>query len=442
MKKIQIYLLLTSLLVSVSFYAQRAKGSNVNYEYYRLPLQKVQEKKFHYKVDVGFINDYNADLNEHKEEERMIEEQFALVNEVYSAIKQEMIANYEAEEKKAEDEYQEAMKVYNSKSTGDKLAQQILLKDDGKPKKRNIGPPPTNKDFADKIDMKYKESMGTNYLPKKKYLAPFDERNDLPSESDMTGGIELQGFDKSSNEGLKIKMDASDYVVSEEVKTNGEAPNVNKIAHINVSVEVFMTVYNESGDEIYSNSNKIKSMVKSSSKKEAEWDKYQKSSAYKSVILKQKKSCLKSCVAGLNKSLNNEFGYAWVKKSSRVYTGTGKKLDYTDLNEAQVAFKNGLRDLKIDKDNAYVKFNEAIKIWQSTLDEELDTEFKKARINNKVGAALYINMALAYTLMNDFDNADQAITEVQNNSNFKGGDVKEAEVVRKFMNDQKRRSSN
>ena len=98
--------------------------------------------------------------------------------------------------------------------------------------------------------------------------------------------------------------------------------------------------------------------------------------------------------------------------------------------------------MKIDKDNAYAKFNEAIKIWQSTLDEELDTEFKKARINNKVGAALYINMALAYTLMNDFDNADQAITEVQNNSNFKGGDVKEAEVVRKFMNDQKRRSSN
>ena len=218
-------------------------------------------------IDVGFINDYNADLNAHKEEENKIESEFAEVNEVYSAIKQEMIANYEAEEKKAEDEYQEAIKVYNSKSTGDKLAQQILLKDDGKPKKRNIGPPPTNKDFADKMDMKYKESMGTNFLPKKKYLAPFDSRDDLPTDADLTGGIKLEGFDKSTNEGLKIKMDATDYVVSEEVKTNGEAPNVSKIAHINVSVEVFMTVYNESGDEIYSNSNKIKSMVKSSSKK-------------------------------------------------------------------------------------------------------------------------------------------------------------------------------
>ena len=41
MKKIQIYLLLTSLLVSVSFYAQRAKGSNVNYEYYRLPVDLI-----------------------------------------------------------------------------------------------------------------------------------------------------------------------------------------------------------------------------------------------------------------------------------------------------------------------------------------------------------------------------------------------------------------
>ena len=77
-------------------------------------------------IDVGFINDYNADLNAHKEEENKIESEFAEVNEVYSAIKQEMIANYEAEEKKAEDEYQEAIKVYNSKSTGDKLMANLI----------------------------------------------------------------------------------------------------------------------------------------------------------------------------------------------------------------------------------------------------------------------------------------------------------------------------
>ena len=44
--------------------------------------------------------------------------------------------------------------------------------------------------------------------------------------------------------------------------------------------------------------------------------------------------------------------------------------------------------------------------------------------------------------MGDFDSADQEITAVQSNSDFKGGDIKEAEVVRNFMNDQRNRSQN
>ena len=56
--------------------------------------------------------------------------------------------------------------------------------------------------------------------------------------------------------------------------------------------------------------------------------------------------------------------------------------------------------------------------------------------------ALYINLGLAYTLINEFENADKALSTVQSNSSFKGGDIKEATSVRKFMNDQRIRYIN
>ena len=48
-----------------------------------------------------------------------------------------------------------------------------------------------------------------------------------------------------------------------------------------------MTVLNSAGQEIFSNTSPILLMFSSDSKKLAEWDKYQKSSSYKSLILKQ-----------------------------------------------------------------------------------------------------------------------------------------------------------
>jgi hypothetical protein len=430
-----------AILISSVTFAQRAKGTSVSYKYYRLPLQKVDDKKYHYAVEIDFKKDYEADLAAHEDKLKEIEAEFTEVNAAYSAIKQEMLTAHEAEEVKAEDEYQEAVKKYNAMSTGDKLAQRVLLKDDGKPTKRIVGPKPTNKDFAEKMELKYKSLLGTDYLPKKRYLAPFVTRNDIPSDADMTSGINLQGFEKSSNSGLKIKMNVSDFTVAEEIKTTGEDPNVKKSAKIIVSSTVSMTVLNSAGQEIFSNTSPILSMGNTESKKEAEWDKYQKSSSYKSLILKQKKTGVKSSVKSLNAVLNNRFGYAWVSKNSRIYTGSAKKLDYSDLDQAQVDVKNGLRDLMINKEGAMSKFTEAIQIWKKAL-EELDTSDKKARINNKVGAALHINLALVFTLMDDFDSADQEITAVQSNSDFKGGDIKEAEVVRIFMNDQRSRAQN
>tara|TARA_Y100001954_G_scaffold180463_1_gene192232 strand:- start:609 stop:1841 length:1233 start_codon:yes stop_codon:yes gene_type:complete len=410
MKKITFFtlgMLVMSMILKLN--AQKASGTNVDYEYYRLPVQKVDTKKYHFSIEIGYVADYEADMAFYNE-----------AHDAYDIIVEEMNAAYD-----------KALQDYNNQSTGDKIAQRMLLKDDGKPKQ------PTNKDFADRMNSKYKFLIG----PAPDYNLESPERNDIPTKAELTSGFSIDEFSKSSSDGIKIVIDLSDYELSSQVVKSGEAPNEMKEARFNLSCELMITVKDPSGKEIYTNSYNQKSSFKSEKKRIKKWRAYENSSAYKNLPNEKKKSLVSSLMKSANADLNNQFGYSWVKKRSKIYTAKGKKFDYSELDKAIVDFENGLRDLKINQDIANEKFNKAIEIWNKDL-EEMDTKNKKARINNKVGAALYINLGLAYTLMNDFDNADKALSTVQSNKDFKGGDIKEADAVRKFMSEQRTRASN
>ena len=158
MKKIT-SVILSLLIVSVfsNLTAQRASGTDVNYEYYRLPIQKVDAKKFHFAIEIGYIKDYEADM--------------AFFDEAHKA--------YDVIIKEMNKAYDQALSDYNNQSTGDKIAQRMLLKDDGMPKK------PTNKDYADRLSSKYKHLIG----PAPDYNLESPERNDIPSKSELTSGI-------------------------------------------------------------------------------------------------------------------------------------------------------------------------------------------------------------------------------------------------------------
>ena len=60
MKKV--FSILSCILITGSLFAQKASGTYVDYEYYRLPLQKVAEKKYHFSVEIGYLKDYEADM--------------------------------------------------------------------------------------------------------------------------------------------------------------------------------------------------------------------------------------------------------------------------------------------------------------------------------------------------------------------------------------------
>jgi hypothetical protein len=403
----KIFTILSCTIITVGFFAQKASGTYVDYEYYRLPLQKVAEKKYHFSVEIGYVKDYEADM----------------------AFYEEAHAAYDIVKKELNDTYEKALEDYNKQSTGNKLVQQILLSDDGKPIK------PTNKDYADRLNSQYKHFLG----PAPYYNLVSPERSDIPTNSEMTSAIKLDGFTKSTADGLKIVLNASDFTETSETRKLGEAPNETKETNFTVSCEVMVSIVNSLGEEVYANSYAKTLKYKSAKKKLAEWSKYERSSAYKNLPNTKKKSLIAMLINDVNTDLNNQFGYSWIKKRSKIYSAKGKKYFYDDLDKAVVSFQNGLKDLKVNQGIAAVKLNSAIVVWNKAL-EELDLADKKARINNKIGAALYINLGLAYTLINEFNNADRALSTVQSNNSFKGGDIKEAETVRKFMSDQRIRA--
>ena len=407
MKKI--FTIISCILITGGLFAQKASGTNVDYEYYRLPLQKVAEKKYHFSVEIGYVKDYEADM----------------------AFYEEAHAAYDMVKKELNDAYDKALEDYNNQSTGDKIVQRVLLSDDGKPIK------PTNKNYADRLNSQYKHFLG----PAPYYNLVSPERSDIPTNSEMTSAIKLNGFTKSTSDGLKIVLDATDFSETSETRKLGEAPNETKETNFTVSCEVMVSIVNSQGEEVYANTYAKTLKYKSAKKKLADWSKYERSSAYKNLPNTKKKSLITMLVKDVNTDLNNQFGYSWIKKRSKIYSAKGKKYFYDDLDKAVVSFQNGLKDLKVNQDVAAGKLNAAIVVWNKAL-EELDLADKKARINNKIGAALYINLGLAYTLINEFDNADRALSTVQSNKSFKGGDIKEAASVRKFMSDQRIRAVN
>ena len=63
MKKITFFtlgMLMMSMILNLN--AQRASGTDVNYEYYRLPIQKVDTKKYHFSIEIGYVADYESDM--------------------------------------------------------------------------------------------------------------------------------------------------------------------------------------------------------------------------------------------------------------------------------------------------------------------------------------------------------------------------------------------
>lgn len=108
-----------------------------------------------------------------------------------------------------------------------------------------------------------------------------------------------------------------------------------------------------------------------------------------------------------SKTLNDKCGFPVKTRACEVYTVKKfKDHSYNDLTNAYSAAQQGYMAISGSKDysGGHAKLSEANKIWEQMLTES-NLSDKKSRVNDKVTALLYCNLAESYCWMNDFTNA-------------------------------------
>ncbi|MCH2223256.1 MAG: tetratricopeptide repeat protein [Crocinitomicaceae bacterium] len=124
---------------------------------------------------------------------------------------------------------------------------------------------------------------------------------------------------------------------------------------------------------------------------------------YNSEVAKIKKSIVGSSVKYLNSQIENKYCYLNRTMAIKAIKIKPKKYDYDEFNQAVDVLKASV--LETDKSTRNTNLTEAIKAWETDL-KESDPEIKKARVNGKVTAGAYYNIALAYFMMEDYTKAE------------------------------------
>jgi hypothetical protein len=137
----------------------------------------------------------------------------------------------------------------------------------------------------------------------------------------------------------------------------------------------------------------------------------------------------------VNDLLNDRCGFPTKKRVTDIYTVKKfKGLDYGDLLDAYSAAKSGY-DLifkNVSRKDGEANLRKAIKIWEKAL-EESNMQDSKARINDKVTAAIQVNVAEAYMWLRDYSTADSYIQRAKINNAGLGKYKRNASDLESYM---------
>jgi hypothetical protein len=202
-----------------------------------------------------------------------------------------------------------------------------------------------------------------------------------------------------------------DKKVSTKEKDGKKIEEKKEYIFVNASLDVKCTLLDNKGRVIhtvsYPNYNKITKGNYQTGEMEASMDaavEWKRSS--KELISRAVYDALSNVKKATQQYLNKHFSYYTEDITFKIATGKGKKVDYTDLDQALVKFQ-GAAQLYSDDPNsvdAKIKLEECINIWTAAVKEHIPND-KKARISDKNITKIYHNLSVAYYLLDKFDNA-------------------------------------
>lgn len=144
---------------------------------------------------------------------------------------------------------------------------------------------------------------------------------------------------------------------------------------------------------------------------------------------------LSSLLGAINNMVNDKCGYPVKQYATEIYTiKKYKSHSYSDLIDAYTKVKAGYDVIYKDmsKKDAKDKIMKAVAIWEKAL-QESNVNDSKARINDKVTALIYVNLAEAYIWMDDWSTADNYIQKAKIINTAAGKYKREAEDLEGLM---------
>ena len=147
----------------------------------------------------------------------------------------------------------------------------------------------------------------------------------------------------------------------------------------------------------------------------------------------------KAAISGSGPALDNQFGYINKNRKAEIYSVKKyKDYDYTDVVMAYNQTTEALLKVGNDRDRsgAMDDLEEAREMWLKIL-EESNLQNKKERINAKISAMIWCNLAEIAVWMADFNEADNQVSKTMNSGIMKAKSHIKGE--KSFYADQKNR---
>ncbi len=262
----------------------------------------------------------------------------------------------------------------------------------------------------------------------------------FPNES-VTSKINIEGFTKSTSNAAVVTVTLVGFEATEPVfKSSGTDPNITHTysleykSPINVKVECMGKVYM---DEIIPNSNKMAQFNQSNSFKAEALARNDWATNANSIKDGLQTKAYETSIAEANKYINNKFGFMKMKREALLFSVTSKKVDYTDYNEAFTLLNEGFLMLGEDMliEEGKTKIKEGLAKFETIL-KESDVKDKKARINEDVTIATYLNLLEANLWLNDFVACQKLILKIKT-SNTSNKEERRMNRIKELIDDQK-----
>jgi len=254
-------------------------------------------------------------------------------------------------------------------------------------------------------------------VPQKPPYPPQPTRADLPmpilsqnvNANEFENQVKLEGFSKGNN-GVEISIgllglqNASFSLKTKTLSTKKEY-TYSSSAKYPIRVKVIVPSKGVLLDQVVGNEMVTKKLKTFNSSYDFD---YWKIDSLESFWNRRQKEILSENLKLAYDLVNSNFGFPLINYQTEIYTVKKfKSHSYNDLIDAYTYVNSGYSLIKNSKNHsqAIPKIKQGIAVWEKALTES-NLSDSKSRINKKVTALLYYNLAEAYMWMNDFDKAE------------------------------------